>query len=43
MPDAQIALGLAALGRPAYINITHGEDVADSSVEQMERTAHAAP
>lgn len=41
MPDAQIALGLAALGRPAYINLGHGEDVADSSVERMESTAHA--
>jgi aryl-alcohol dehydrogenase-like predicted oxidoreductase len=41
MPDAQIALGLAALGRPAYINVAHGEDVADSSVEGMECTAHA--
>jgi aryl-alcohol dehydrogenase-like predicted oxidoreductase len=41
MPDAQIGLGLAALGRPAYINLGHAEDVADSSVERMERTAHA--
>jgi aryl-alcohol dehydrogenase-like predicted oxidoreductase len=41
MPDAQIGLGLAALGRPAYINVGHGEDVANSSIEGMERTAHA--
>ncbi|MBA3263226.1 MAG: aldo/keto reductase [Thermoleophilaceae bacterium] len=41
MPDAQIALGLAALGRPAYINLGHDEDVADSNVERMERMAHA--
>jgi aryl-alcohol dehydrogenase-like predicted oxidoreductase len=41
MPDAQIGLGLAALGRPAYINVAHGEDVVDSSVERMESTAHA--
>jgi len=41
MPQAQIGLGLAALGRPAYINVGHGEDVADSSVEGMERQAHA--
>jgi aryl-alcohol dehydrogenase-like predicted oxidoreductase len=41
MSDAQIGLGLAALGRPAYINLGHGADVADSSVERMERTAHA--
>ena len=40
MADAQIGLGLAALGRPAYINLGHGEDVADPSVERMERTAH---
>jgi aryl-alcohol dehydrogenase-like predicted oxidoreductase len=40
MPQAQIGLGLAALGRPAYINVGHGEDVADSSVEGMERQAH---
>ncbi len=40
MPFAQIGLGLAALGRPAYINLGHGEDVADPSVETMERTAH---
>ena len=41
MPGAQIGLGLAALGRPAYINLGHGEDVADASVEGMERGAHA--
>ena len=41
MPQAQIGLGLAALGRPAYINVGHREDVADSSVEGMERQAHA--
>jgi aryl-alcohol dehydrogenase-like predicted oxidoreductase len=41
MPDAQIGLGLAALGRPAYINLGHDEDVADPNVGRMERTAHA--
>lgn len=41
MPGAKIGLGLAALGRPAYINLGHGKDVCDSSVEGMERTAHA--
>ncbi len=41
MHGAQIGLGLAALGRPAYINLGHGEDVADASVEGMERGAHA--
>jgi aryl-alcohol dehydrogenase-like predicted oxidoreductase len=41
MPGAQMALGLAALGRPAYINLGHGEDVTDPSVEDMERAAHS--
>jgi aryl-alcohol dehydrogenase-like predicted oxidoreductase len=40
MGGARIALGLAALGRPAYINLGHGEDVADPSVEEMESAAH---
>ena len=40
MGGARIALGLAALGRPAYINLGHGEDVADPSVDEMERAAH---
>ena len=40
MPFAQIGLGLAALGRPAYINVGHGDDVADASVEGMEHAAH---
>ena len=40
MPFAQIGLGLAALGRPAYINLGHGQDVVDPSVEEMERAAH---
>ncbi|HKH16458.1 MAG TPA: aldo/keto reductase [Solirubrobacteraceae bacterium] len=38
---SEIGLGLAALGRPAYINIGHGDDVADRSVAGMERAAHA--
>ena len=38
---AEIGLGLAALGRPAYINVGHGADVADARREEMERTAHA--
>jgi aryl-alcohol dehydrogenase-like predicted oxidoreductase len=41
MPGAQLGLGLAALGRPAYINLGHAEDVKRPSVEDMERTAHA--
>jgi aryl-alcohol dehydrogenase-like predicted oxidoreductase len=36
-----IGLGLAALGRPGYINLGHGGDVADASVSAMERAAYA--
>jgi aryl-alcohol dehydrogenase-like predicted oxidoreductase len=35
-----IGLGLAALGRPGYINLGHAEDVGDTHVEAMERHAH---
>jgi aryl-alcohol dehydrogenase-like predicted oxidoreductase len=35
-----LGLGLAAVGRPAYINLGHAGDVADRSVEGMERAAH---
>jgi aryl-alcohol dehydrogenase-like predicted oxidoreductase len=38
--SAQIGLGLAALGRPGYINLGHGRDVGDIAVEPMERAAH---
>jgi aryl-alcohol dehydrogenase-like predicted oxidoreductase len=37
---AEIGLGLAALGRPGYINLGHGRDVEDVAVERMERAAH---
>lgn len=38
---SRIGLGLAALGRPGYINIGHGEDLAfNYVVEAMERRAH---
>jgi aryl-alcohol dehydrogenase-like predicted oxidoreductase len=37
---AEIGLGLAALGRPGYINLGHGRDVEDLAVERMERAAH---
>ena len=37
---ADIGLGLAALGRPGYINLGHRTDVEDSAVERMERAAH---
>ena len=36
-----MGLGLAALGRPGYINVGHGEDVADRSVHGMEQAAFA--
>jgi aryl-alcohol dehydrogenase-like predicted oxidoreductase len=38
----RIGLGLAALGRPAYINLGHGADLAGHTDEpSMERGAHA--
>jgi aryl-alcohol dehydrogenase-like predicted oxidoreductase len=37
---AEVGLGLAALGRPGYINLGHGRDVGDVAVERMERAAH---
>jgi aryl-alcohol dehydrogenase-like predicted oxidoreductase len=37
----EIGLGLAALGRPGYINLGHGADIADTRREAMERRAHA--
>ncbi|MDX6555241.1 MAG: hypothetical protein QOD86_1436 [Miltoncostaeaceae bacterium] len=41
-PAARIGLGLAALGRPGYINLGHGDDLgADRSPAAMERGAHA--
>ena len=39
--DAQMGLGLAALGRPGYINLGHGADTPDPRPEAMERSAHA--
>ena len=37
-----LGLGLAALGRPAYLNLGHGADLgADRSVRGLERRAHA--
>ncbi len=36
-----IGLGLAALGRPGYINLGHGADLDDRSVEGMRLHAHA--
>ncbi|WP_217914977.1 aldo/keto reductase [Miltoncostaea marina] len=38
---ARIGLGLAALGRPGYLNLGHGADLGeDRSVEGMRRRAH---
>jgi aryl-alcohol dehydrogenase-like predicted oxidoreductase len=44
LPDrvSPIGLGLAALGRPAYINVRHGRDLAgDIEVSALEGRAHA--
>src|SRR3954466_15692319 len=42
LPVTAIGLGLAALGRPGYLTLGHGQDLgADRSVEAMERHAHA--
>ena len=42
LPAHRIGLGLAALGRPGYINIGHGDDLAgETDVESMERHAHS--
>ena len=39
---SRIGLGLAALGRPGYINVGHGADLAGETEEAaMERNAHA--
>lgn len=35
-----LGLGLAALGRPGYINLGHGDDLRDRTVDGMERAAH---
>lgn len=38
---SRIGLGLAALGRPGYINLGHGSDLGDrTDVESMEHVAH---
>jgi aryl-alcohol dehydrogenase-like predicted oxidoreductase len=38
---AAIGLGLAALGRPGYITLGHGDDLRDRTVDGMECRAHA--
>jgi aryl-alcohol dehydrogenase-like predicted oxidoreductase len=40
LPVSSLGLGLAALGRPGYINLGHAGDVGDTDVEAMERHAH---
>jgi aryl-alcohol dehydrogenase-like predicted oxidoreductase len=41
LPVSPIGLGMAALGRPGYINLGHAADVGDTDVDAMERHAHA--
>ena len=41
LPVSPLGLGLAALGRPGYINLGHAGDVGDTDVAAMERHAHA--
>ena len=35
-----IGIGLAALGRPGYITLSHSQDIADTDVAKMEQHAH---
>lgn len=37
---SRIGLGLAALGRPGYVNVGHGSDLDGTDVATMERRAH---
>mmetsp|Transcript_46639 Transcript_46639/g.77137 ORF Transcript_46639/g.77137 Transcript_46639/m.77137 type:complete len:342 (+) Transcript_46639:20-1045(+) len=37
----KLGLGMAALGRPGYINLGHGEDIKAKTVEAMRENAHA--
>ncbi|MFA7522651.1 MAG: aldo/keto reductase [Halothiobacillaceae bacterium] len=42
LPQPRIGLGLAALGRPGYINLGHGEDMpGERDVESMRAHCHA--
>jgi aryl-alcohol dehydrogenase-like predicted oxidoreductase len=42
LPVSSVGLGLAALGRPGYINLGHGEDLRGQvDVSAMERNAHS--
>jgi len=41
LPVTRIGLGLAALGRPGYVNLGHAEDLAGhTEPDELERTAH---
>jgi aryl-alcohol dehydrogenase-like predicted oxidoreductase len=40
IPTTAIALGLAALGRPGYLNLGHGGDFGDRSVQAMAERSH---
>jgi aryl-alcohol dehydrogenase-like predicted oxidoreductase len=40
LPVSPLGLGLAALGRPGYINLGHHDDVGDTDVDAMERHAY---
>ena len=40
LPVSPLGLGLAALGRPGYINLGHRGDVGDTDVGAMQRHAH---
>ncbi len=40
LSTSAIALGLAALGRPGYLNLSHGHDFDDRSVEALEQRSH---
>jgi aryl-alcohol dehydrogenase-like predicted oxidoreductase len=41
LPVSPLGIGLAALGRPGYINLGHAADVGDTDVSAMEHHAHA--
>jgi aryl-alcohol dehydrogenase-like predicted oxidoreductase len=41
LPVSRLGLGLAALGRPGYINVGHHDDLGGTDVAAMERHAHA--
>ncbi|MFO0957208.1 MAG: aldo/keto reductase [Isosphaeraceae bacterium] len=40
LPASRIGLGLAALGRPGYINLGHSADLASTEVRAMESRTH---